>query len=333
MKKARRASAAVAVGSLLAGAAAIAIGLVGVGAAGAATLSASKTFTYSCTLPLLGATNFDVTVSADVPDSVTVGDPIHLDNFQTTVVTPASVTSTLSSLGIASVEGGASVTNEITDNGTTHESTFDATVPNTPVPSDGSALTTIASATVPDYTTTAAGSVVLGSGPFTVTLHGLKPDGTNAGLDNLLTFPCTPPSDATLATVNVVEPTPTTSSSPPTDTSTPTSPGSGPTTSAGNGPTTSAGGGQTTSAGGGQTTSPGSQHTANGANENTLSQAGAAVGSSGAPSADASLASSSGSLANTGVPSGLLVGLGALLIVGGAGTLLIARRWPGRHTA
>lgn len=214
MKKPRKASAALAVGSLLAGAGAITISLTSAEAAGAARVPVSKDFTYSCDLPLLGATPFDVTVSADVPQSVTTGAPIHVDSFQTVVTTPANVTAVLSALGVAFVQGdpqatppgGALVTNEINDNGVTHESTFQAAVPLTPVPSDGATpLVTTATATVPDYTTTGAGSVVLGSGPFTVTLHGTKADGSDAGQDALLHFTCTQPTDATLATVAVMD--------------------------------------------------------------------------------------------------------------------------------
>lgn len=192
--------------------------------------AAEVTLDYNCTANVFGTQVdqgvWNVTIEADIPESVEPGAEIPAPNITATVVTSPEAADTLRGLDQETVEGTSAATYSVDDT----ERTANLTIPVTQVPDSGP-ITTVASGTGQAETAPETpGTVTVTVGDFTADLTAKNANGDPFEIP--LTCTVAEGQDTTLATITVgdtgPEPSPSPTDSPtasPTDPSpTPTDP-------------------------------------------------------------------------------------------------------------
>ncbi|GHF52721.1 hypothetical protein FHX82_004204 [Amycolatopsis bartoniae] len=175
--------------------------LLGGGVSSAAP--ASLTLNYTCPFPLIGTQTLPIRISADVPDTATVGEPTPAFDVTTVSTVPATATQGLTLVGAATVEGSAAASSTVTAPEGTIPVTVPATIPTTPVPASGSFDVT-ATGSAPSMTFTQPGTATITVGDVKLTLHPKRADGSDTGLGTF-DSQCTqvPGQNNTLATITI----------------------------------------------------------------------------------------------------------------------------------
>ncbi|MBE1531797.1 DUF6801 domain-containing protein [Actinomadura algeriensis] len=171
-------------GAVCAAAAVAAAGLVaGPAAAPAAAAPASLELDYQCTFPLIGPQPVHVSLTADVPESVRVGETMPGIAVESTASVGAASTRALAALGTVSLEGGARADANLTvpemPGGLPVQ--VDVALEKTDVPASGE-FTVRGSGKAPDLTFTKPGPGTVAVGNLVLTLTPRLADGGPGGL-------------------------------------------------------------------------------------------------------------------------------------------------------
>lgn len=168
----------------------LALALVGTGVAHAAPVS--KTLTYTCEFPLIGADQLQVTISVNLPDSAKVGQPAQATDFKVSVLVPERIVEAFDLFEAKSLDGSAVARFDVKDAAGVSKNVEipGLTVPSTPIPDTGD-LTVPAFGDVPPVTVDNAGQaeVIIGAG-FEGKLTPRKADGSPTELGTF-DLPCT----------------------------------------------------------------------------------------------------------------------------------------------
>jgi hypothetical protein len=164
----------------------------------------SKSLNFTCNFPLVGNQAVSAVISATVPDTGTVGVPVHTTNFSTSATVSGNAVAGLRLVGAKTVSGTADAGVTVTTGSDVQNVDIPGlTIPTTTVPASGGLVVT-ATGSVPDLTPTTAGTAVITVGNFSTTLTPLNANGQPTNLGTF-TAACTlnAGQDATLASISV----------------------------------------------------------------------------------------------------------------------------------
>lgn len=167
----RTATASVLAATVAAGAAA---GVLG--AETAAAQPVSLTLRYACAFPYIGSQDITASISMDVPQDHTVGEPSHRLAIHAEATVGSGLTFGLAALGVRSVDGTLRAKTRVTAPEGDLGITVPLTVARTSIPSSGS-LRIPAGGTAPPVTFTEAGPAEIVVGDFAVHLVPRDADG------------------------------------------------------------------------------------------------------------------------------------------------------------
>ncbi|TCO46508.1 DUF6801 domain-containing protein [Actinocrispum wychmicini] len=180
--------------------------LVG-GAVPASAGVVTRSFTYRCAWPFVGAQDVQMTYSVDIPGSGAPGSRIAVGDLHITGILAANVVSFLRASQIASVSGPVVADLDIAHNGTTRTLGVPGlALAKRTIPLSGPSTLDI-SGPVPSLVVYSPGDVLVRTGQFIIKMDTRKADGTPTAL-GVVNVPCspkatTPPQDLTLATLPV----------------------------------------------------------------------------------------------------------------------------------
>lgn len=150
----------------------------------------TKTLTYTCEFPLIGASQLTTKIEVTMPESVKVGELMRTTNFSATITVPEATAQALLLFEAATIEGEAEALLAVDVNGTVIDVTLPGLrIPSTPVPKTGD-LITVARGPVPGIGVRAPGAIGVSVGRHDSKLTPRKADGTPTELGTF-DLPCT----------------------------------------------------------------------------------------------------------------------------------------------
>ncbi|HWE89901.1 MAG TPA: DUF6801 domain-containing protein [Pseudonocardiaceae bacterium] len=174
---------------MVAGAVAGVVMLAEAGPASAASLSLN----WTCPFPPLADQTLATNISVNLPASIPVNTQTGAINVSVAATVPATATQGLDLVGGASLSGTASAAATLNEpGGQKLNITIPMTIPNTPIPQNGTAFTTNASGAAPSiqFATAGQGSIVVGNS-FSMVLHIKNSSGGATSLPEPYNTNCT----------------------------------------------------------------------------------------------------------------------------------------------
>jgi hypothetical protein len=166
----------------LASSALVAGGLVAVSGLGAASADTSElTLTYACPFPLIGSDEVVVTINADIPPVLGVGEPSGPISIDTVSVVGERATQGLNLVGAKTLTGTGVSFTHISGPGTELPLQVPVTLEDTPIPASGT-FSVNAAGSAPSISFDQPGDVAVMVNELTLTLTPLDANGEETGL-------------------------------------------------------------------------------------------------------------------------------------------------------
>jgi hypothetical protein len=161
----------------------VAAGLL-IGAGSSAAVPVSLTQQYTCPFPLIGDQPIKVVVTSDMPATIAVGQATGAFTIKAVSTVSATATQGLNLVGATSIEGTAVSGDLVTAPNLNLPVNVPVTIPNQPVPQDGSAFDLVANGSTPSLTfgQSNVGTAKIFVNSLKLTMTPKKSDGTPTGL-------------------------------------------------------------------------------------------------------------------------------------------------------